>query len=179
MRKIFAYTILLYMITICILPFIIQKSGVDGEAACFKCDGTIVYLDDDAIALSDSYNNTNLRAEALKVYSLVNNERLNNGLNALIWDQNLESVSNVRSYEASINFSHTRPNGTQWYTVNSMIQGGENLAYGFNSADEVVEGWMNSSTHKDNILFDEFNKISISVYQDNNGVLYWAQEFGY
>lgn len=180
MRKILAWLILLYIIIVCILSFSYKNSGVDGKAVCFKCNGSIIYLDDEAIALSESSDNNNtLRSKSLEVYLLVNNERMNNGLNGLSWNQNLETVSNVRSYESSINFSHTRPNGTPWYTVNSQIQGGENLAFGFDSAEEVMDGWMNSPTHKDNILYDEFNEISISVYQDDNGVMYWAQEFGY
>lgn len=180
MRRLFALLVLLYMIMVCALPFSCKKSGVDGKAACFKCDGSIIYLDNEAIALSESSNNNAaLRSEALEVCTLVNSERLNNGLEALDWNQNLESTSNVRSYEASIDFSHTRPNGTPWYTVNSQIQGGENLAFGYDTAEEVMDGWMNSPTHKDNILHNEFNAISVSVYQDDNGVLYWAQEFGY
>lgn len=180
MKRLFSVLILLYMIITCILPFFRKNSGVDGRAVCFKCNGSIIYLDDEAIALSKSSNdNTTLRSEALKVCKLVNDERINNKLDALNWNQNLESTSDVRSYEASINFSHTRPNGDPWYTVNSQIQGGENLAFGFNCAEEVMNGWMSSPTHKDNILYEEFTKMSVSVYQDNNGVLYWAQEFSY
>ena len=90
-----------------------------------------------------------------------------------------ESTSSVRSQECSVSFSHTRPNGKAWYTVNSNIQGGENLAYGFNDADSATEAWMNSPTHRDNILYPDFEKIAISVYVTDDGTAYWAQEFGY
>ena len=179
MKRIFAWLIIIYIIIVCILSFSYKDSGIDGKAVCFKCNGTIIYLDDEAIALSESVNSNEFYLEALEVYKLVNDERNNNGLDSLLWNENLQSVSDVRSYESSIIFSHTRPNGTPWYTVNSKIQGGENLAFGFDNAEEVMNGWMNSSTHKDNILYEEFNGISISVYQDKNGILYWAQEFSY
>ena len=140
----------------------------------------VIYLDDEAIALSDaSDSNTALRAEALKAYNLVNEERNSAGLDSLTWDSNLESTSSVRSQECSVSFSHTRPNGKAWYTVNSNIQGGENLAYGFDDADSATEAWMNSPTHRDNILYPDFEKVAISVYVTDDGTAYWAQEFGY
>jgi len=139
---------------------------------------TITYLDDEAIALADEYNDVGLRSEALKAYNIINSIREEAGLNTLVWDSDLESTSMVRSKEISREFSHTRPNGLQWYTVNSTIMAGENLAYGYNHSEEVVDGWMESPTHRDNILYPTFTKIAISIYVEN-GVYYWAQEFGY
>lgn len=140
----------------------------------------VIYMDDEAIALSDaSGSNTALRAEALKAYNLVNEERANAGLGELTWDANLESTSSVRSEECSVSFSHTRPNGSAWYTVNSKIQGGENLAYGYDDAESTTEAWMDSPTHRDNILYPDFEKVAISVYVADDGTTYWAQEFGY
>jgi uncharacterized protein YkwD len=109
----------------------------------------------------------------------VNEIRAEAGLDRLVWDQNLETVASVRAEECNTKFSHTRPDGREWYTVNSKIQGGENLAYGFDTANDVVEAWMNSPTHKDNILYDEFTGGSISIYQNDNGTYYWANEFKY
>jgi uncharacterized protein YkwD len=140
----------------------------------------VTYLDSEAVALASvSDSDTGLRAEALDAFKLVNDERASAGLKALKWDQNLETVSSVRAKECSVKFSHTRPNGTQWYTVNSKIQGGENLAFGFDTAGDAVTAWMNSPTHRDNILYGEFAKVSISIYQDDDGTCYWAQEYGY
>ncbi len=140
----------------------------------------VAYLDSEAIALSNaSDSDTGLRAEALEAYNQVNEERAEAGLDNLKWDQNLESVSSVRAEECATKFSHTRPDGRQWYTVNSKIQGGENLAFGFDTAGDAVEAWMNSPTHRDNILYDEFEKVAISIYQDDDGTNYWAQEYGY
>ena len=139
---------------------------------------TTVYLDNESIALAEEFSDVSLRSEALKTYNLINDIREEYDLNPFVWDSELESASMVRSKEISINFSHTRPNGSSWYTVNSTVMGGENLAYGYNSAEEVIEGWMNSPTHRENILYPTFTKMSISIYVDN-GTYYWAQEFGY
>ena len=109
---------------------------------------------------------------------MVNDVREENNVDRLVWDENLENVSDVRSKEISESFSHTRPNGSAWYTVNSNIQGGENLAYGYNNAEDTVNAWLNSPTHKENILYDDFTKMAISIYE-NDGTYYWSQEYGY
>ena len=155
-----------------------NKTGLDDYKA-FRTSSALhtepVWLDNEAMALADSVSDTSLRSVALEANNLVNEERVEAGLDPLTWDSNLETVASVRATEIS---SHTRPNGRQWYTVNSKIQGGENLAFGYDNAEEVVEAWMNSPTHRDNILYDEFEKVAISIYEDN-GVLYYAQEYGY
>lgn len=141
---------------------------------------TVHYFDNEAIALADSSGDkSSLRSEALRAYNLVNEQRKNAGLDSLAWDSNLENTSNVRAMECSLSFSHTRPNNEPWYTVNSQIMGGENLAYGYNNASDVLEAWMNSTTHRENILYPTFTKIAISIYVTDDGTYYWAQEFGY
>ena len=158
-----------------------NKTGLDDYKA-FRTSSALhtepIWLDNEAMALADSVSDTNLRSVALEANNLVNEERAEAGLDPLTWDSNLETVASVRASEISESFSHTRPNGRQWYTVNSKIQGGENLAFGYDNAEEVVEAWMNSPTHRDNILYDEFEKVAISIYEEN-GVLYYAQEYGY
>lgn len=136
------------------------------------------YLDNEAIALSDSMTDTGLRAVAYEAFNEVNDIRAEAGVDELKWDKNLETVADVRAKECSEKFSHTRPNGSQWYTVNSKIQGGENLAFGFDNAGDCVEAWMDSPTHRDNILYDEFEKVAISIYEED-GTYYWSQEYGY
>ena len=178
-KRILSILTIAYMLVAAILPFMFSGE-VDNIAARYKSDGVIIYLVPEAIALSDSSDSdTGLRAEALEAFNQINEIRMDAGLDALAWNQNLESVSAVRAEECDENFSHTRPNGSPWYTVNSKIQGGENLAYGFDTADEAVDAWMASPTHKDNILYDEFAGGSISVYKNDEGICYWANEFSY
>lgn len=74
----------------------------------------------------------------------VNAIRVANGLSEVRYDASLEQAANVRAQEASTSFSHTRPDGSAWYTVNDALMYGENLAEGYNSADEVVDAWMAS-----------------------------------
>ena len=111
------------------------------------------------------------------VLSKVNQIRVANGLNALRYDAALESTSVVRASEITSKFSHTRPDGSDWYTVNENLMYGENLAEGFKTADEVVNAWMASPAHKANILKPDFTTMSVSM-TTSNGRTYWAQEFG-
>lgn len=111
------------------------------------------------------------------VLNKVNQIRVANGLNALRYDAALEGTSTVRASEITTKFSHTRPDGTDWYTVNADLMYGENLAEGFKTADEVVNAWMASPAHKANILKPDFTTMSVSM-TTKNGRTYWAQEFG-
>lgn len=137
-----------------------------------------VYLDNEAIALFDSVNDTSLRSEAIRVCGMINEIREENNLGTLTWSSNLEDVANVRAKEISESFSHTRPNGKDWYTVNSKIQGGENLAFGYKNADEAIQAWMDSPTHRENILYPVFKTMAVSIYE-KDGTFYWSQEYGY
>jgi uncharacterized protein YkwD len=121
-----------------------------------------------------SFAQTDLEAQAL---AKVNEIRMANGLSAVQYSASLETTSVVRANEITTKFSHTRPDGTDWYTVNADLQYGENLAEGYNTADEVVNAWMASPTHKANILKPDFNTCAIST-TTQNGRTYWAQEFG-
>lgn len=115
-----------------------------------------------------------------QVLTLINEIRRNNGLTELTMNYTLVQVANVRSEEISRNWSHTRPDGTDWWTVHTQygIYGklGENLAYGQTTPTEVVEDWMNSEGHRANILTPEFTSIGISVCIID-GTYYWSQEF--
>ena len=161
-----------------------SKSGLDEDIALRTAseieNQDIVYLDDEALAAAESSDESSeLKSDAIEAYNKVNEEREAAGLNDLDWNTNLEAAASVRAEESSQSFSHTRPNGQAWYTVNSNVQGGENLAWGQTSATQVVNEWMASPTHKDNILYPEFNSAAISLYATDDGTNYWALEFGY
>ena len=161
-----------------------RTTQIDDKSAMRSAEAisleNIHYFDAEAVALADkSVDSASLRSEALRAFNLVNERRENAGVGSLVWDSNLENTSDVRAMECSKSFSHTRPNNTPWYTVNSQIMGGENLAFGYDNARDVLAGWMDSPTHRDNILYPEFTRVSISIYRTDDGTYYWSQEFGY
>lgn len=148
-------------------------------------DSSEVYIDDEAIALAgeavekDANQVANFEAAAQQAFASVNTLRTAAGLSALTWSVELLPSSSVRAAEASQSFSHTRPNGSDWWTVNSQLMYGENLARGYSSASAAVDAWMNSPTHKANIMNDGFKTMAIAITMGSDGMWYWAQEFGY
>ena len=105
-----------------------------------------------------------------------NAERAKNGLSALRVDADLTAAAKIRAKEIAEVFDHVRPDGSSWYTVSSKAAG-ENLAAGQKSASSVVDAWMNSSSHRDNILNESFSSVGIACVQVG-GVNYWVQLFG-
>jgi uncharacterized protein YkwD len=79
-------------------------------------------------------------------------------------------------------FSHSTPEGTTWqdreiaagYPADKT--GGENIAYGQETAAVVMRIWMNSPPHRENILSCEFTTIGVGYYPRGH---YWTQDFGY
>ncbi len=115
-----------------------------------------------------------------QVLTLVNQERANAGLAALKLDYNLTEVAMQRAAETTIKFDHTRPNGEMCFTLFPSSVGGwigENIAAGQSSPAAVVESWMNSEGHKENILNSNYNYIGIGCVKTNSGYVYWTQCF--
>ena len=112
------------------------------------------------------------------VITLVNEERAAEGLDPLTKNSSLTSSANVRSPEIVVcwNASHTRPDGSAWYTAPPGAQMAENMAKGQASASSVVSAWMGSPGHRTNIMNADYTKIGVSCYL-YDGVYYWVQHF--
>ena len=116
-----------------------------------------------------------------EVVRLVNAERKKKGLSALTTTTKLTAAAQKRAVEISQSFSHTRPNGTSCFTIFSEYGisnsgGGENVACGYSSPQSVMDGWMESSGHKANILNSNFKSIGVGYYV-KDGSKYWVQLF--
>lgn len=112
-----------------------------------------------------------------QAYLAINKTRKKNNLKELKWDENLYTSVKIRSKEISKSFSHTRPNGSSCFTISKQLHG-ENIAKGYTSVNRVIDGWMNSPGHRENILRKEFKRTAIGYYKDSSGT-YWCQGFGY
>ena len=53
---------------------------------------------------------------------------------------------------------------------------GENVAAGYGDAGGVINGWMNSSGHRANILNRNFTQIGIGLAYSATGVPYWTMD---
>ncbi|ETP73886.1 Cysteine-rich secretory protein family [Lachnospiraceae bacterium JC7] len=174
------------LLIICLVTALVlvnrQTSGSVGDEAAFRnrpktapqgmVDPNIIQKGTTAWQ-GQNYINT-----AKSALNLVNQQRTNNGLTPLQWDDSLAACAMVRALELPSFFSHTRPDGSDWFTICPNIMYGENLAQGYNSADGAVNGWMNSTMHRENILNAGFVSCGIGIYE-SGGKWYWVQEFGY
>ena len=117
-----------------------------------------------------------------EVLRLTNQERENEGLAPLTMSNGLTYAAGIRSQEIIKLFSHTRPDGSRFFTASekSYYRMGENLARSQTSAENVMVAWMNSEGHRKNILREGFEKIGIAYTYDENTSHkhYWAQMFG-
>lgn len=108
------------------------------------------------------------------IFKEINSYRKANGLTELVWSEELEDCSRVRAEEITQKWSHTRPDGSDWYTVNEDIMWGENLAKGSGTGSDIVTAWKKSPSHNENLLNTDFRYVAISI----NGN-YIACEFCY
>ena len=124
----------------------------------------------------------------ITLLNLVNEAREEAGLNKLWYSARVHEVATLRSYELSSYYSHTREDGRGFHTAfkDKGIQYelvGENIAYGrnmFKTPQEVFEAWMNSESHRDNILHPDFECVGFGLATLEIGkdtYYYWSQEF--
>ena len=117
----------------------------------------------------------------MEVLRLVNIERSKVGAAPLTFAKDLAASAYVRAKELPYKFSHTRPNGSKCFTAMPQIGHilGENLAGGQTTPKQVVQAWMDSKTHRDNILSKKFKEMGVVYYYQSNSKYkhYWVQHF--
>ena len=161
-------------------------NNAPGELQAPASGGNVNIKDDNSLLASAKVNTVTYSAYASEVLRLVNIERDKVGAAHLVLDGALCDAANMRAIEMdySGNFSHTRPDGRDCFTVFSFCKisfytCGENIAAGYPTPAAVVDGWMNSTGHKANILNAAFTKMGLgySVGLSNGQYRgYWAQE---
>ena len=118
---------------------------------------------------------------AEEVLQLVNIEREKVGLKPLKLSPQLMQSANIRAKELPTLFSHTRPDGTDCFTAVKIPYRriGENVAAGQPTPKDVVEAWMDSPGHRENILNPNFGRMGIGYVNTPNTDYrhYWAQLF--
>lgn len=117
----------------------------------------------------------------VEVLRLVNVERSRVGLSPLKFAKDLVASAYVRAVELPTKFSHTRPDGSKCFTAMAKRGHilGENLAGGQTSPKQVVQAWMDSKSHRENILNPEFTELGVVYYYKANSKYkhYWVQHF--
>lgn len=123
-------------------------------------------------------------AQEWEVLRLVNVERMNEGLAPLTMFAAMQTATDIRALEIVESFSHTRPDGTDCFTVFDEVgvnwsSVGENIAAGQQTPAAVMNSWMNSSGHRANILNSGFKHIGVGYTYSQGSAYgaYWVQLF--
>lgn len=116
---------------------------------------------------------TDIRVDQL--LSLTNQKRIESNIEPLKLNALLSQAAAAKAADMFTNgyWSHTSPSGTTpWDFINSSgyvySVAGENLAKNFSDSTGVVEAWMNSPSHRENILRGQYQDIGFAVV---NGTL--------
>lgn len=131
-------------------------------------------------------NAVNYRSYYEEILVLVNQIRAEAGVAPLVLDDQLCKAATMRAVEMDYAnlFSHTRPDGSSCFTVLSQYgisyrSCGENIAAGYSSPEDVVEGWKNSSGHYKNMVNSSYTKLGVGYAKRQFGewAHYWVQLF--
>ena len=116
-----------------------------------------------------------------EVLNLVNQQRQKQGLKPLQMDWELQRVARIKACDMAQAgyFSHQSPSyGSPFDMMKhygiAFKSAGENIAQGQTSAQSVMDSWMNSQGHRENILKPDFTHIGVGYCQQGN---HWVQMF--
>lgn len=106
-----------------------------------------------------------------------NAQRSANGVGTLISASKLTSAAQAKANDMVSRdyWSHQTPDGEQpWVFIANAgyqyLSAGENLAYGFSNSSATVTGWMNSPSHKANLLSTNFTEVGFGIANSPNFV---------
>lgn len=116
---------------------------------------------------------TNTTVNGLHVST--NTQRVQHGLGQLALSATLSQAAQAKANDmASRNYwSHNTPDGQEPWVFISQVgyqytSAGENLAYGFDSSEQTLVGWMNSPGHKANILNTNYTEVGFGIANSEN-----------
>lgn len=119
---------------------------------------------------------------------LANGDRVSNGLPLLDMSPALVAAAQAKANDmaAKSYFSHVSPEGLDpWHWFEeagyAFAYAGENLAIDFSDSTDVERAWMNSQTHRENILGAHYTQIGIATAQgmyEGRPTTFVVQEFG-
>lgn len=138
-------------------------------------------------SLEDTSNNVNTniivpetKIIEIEIVELINDYRISLGLNPL---NNMDVIKSQAYSHTDYMIEHDNVSHDNFYQrKNYLISNvgantvSENVAYGFTSAESVVNAWLNSDGHRANIIGD-YTDFDISADQNSNGKWYYTNIF--
>ena len=163
----------------------ITEVSPNSRAALTATNVTTTYIFLPLIIRSPSRD---LGSFAASVVNETNTYRIQHGCPPLILSAQLSDAAQSHSEDMALSdfFSHTSSDGsTPWERIERTgyrySLAAENIAAGYTTPEAVVQGWMNSAYHRENILDCNLREIGVGYYyqKDDNGTAnychYWTQ----
>jgi len=102
--------------------------------------------------------------------AMTNQKRQENGLGPLSMNDQLASAADQKANHMFANnyWAHIAPDGTTpWFFIKNSgyeyLYAGENLARGFTSSIDVINAWMTSPTHRENMLSKNYSDVGFAI----------------
>jgi uncharacterized protein YkwD len=156
--------------------------GVDWEGAT----RTVLITTPQTVAPPASTTENEPHEFELRVLELTNAERAKYGLAPLLWSEALAEAARLHNLDMVTNdfISHTGSDGSSARDRMSAVLPrwrslAENLAAGPSTPESVVNEWMNSPEHRENMLNGNFTHLGVA-YSYSEGTRfhhYWTQNF--
>ena len=141
-----------------------------------NCSKEEQYVDTTIFIPSD--NSTDLTREEYEIFDRVNIFREDNGKSHLRSDEFLYDLAEIRNTanEAidTINHAGISIIIAQAHTYELYIS--ENLAFNYTNPESVVNAWIASEGHRDNML-GNWSHTGLAVSRDDEGFIYYCQVF--
>lgn len=125
---------------------------------------------------------------ALTVQSVLvetNKARTAAGLPALTSNSLLNSSAQTKANDMAKNnyFAHNAQSGAKFWTLIDAVgykymHAGENLGLKFATAPGLLKAWLNSPTHRANIMNANYDEIGIGIAYGSNGSSYVTAHYG-
>ena len=166
------------------------KPGFFREASVVIIVALILFLLAVSAGTKIYINKNNMKAAVLPavLVDLTNNVRKTSGEGLLARNPTLDKAAQMKANDMATNgyFAHTSPEGiTPWYWFSKagyhFVYAGENLAVDFSESNAVENAWLNSPTHRANIMNKNFSEIGIATaegYYNGRYTTFVVQEFG-
>lgn len=120
---------------------------------------------------------TSSELSAAKILSVVNLERQSKNLKPLILDSQLTLAANAKLADMITQgyFAHTTESVNPWQFIDASgfqyLHAGENLARDFIDEYDLVQGWLASPPHRENLLSSQYTHTGIAVSEASQGAM--------
>jgi len=151
-------------------PHLIRRYGILAIVVVIVAAQTFFFLFQDGRVLGDKSTTT-----IAELFSRTNNARTENHLSTLKLNSKLSNAAHKKAENMlEVGYwAHNAPDGTlPWRWIEdegyAYSYAGENLARGFNTTEGIMDAWLESPSHRANVLNENYTEVGFAAV---NGVM--------